>query len=167
MPDMLVSLLHLPDAGDLYQSLEKKGIRIQRAMTPDKLCVVKWVNDHFGPGFAGECDAAFSHHPVSCFLAVQDHHILGFACYNATYPDFFGPTAVLESQRGSGIGKALLIRSLESMRDYGYAYAIIGGVGPAEFYTKCVGATLIPDSSPGIYRDLIGSSSEESASVSL
>ena len=115
MPDMLVSLLHLPQAQDLYDSLEQKGIRIQRAMTPDKLYVVKWVKDHFGAGFAGECDASFSHHPVSCFLAVQDRRILGFACYNATYPDFFGPTAVLESQRGSGIGKALLIRSLEAV----------------------------------------------------
>lgn len=33
MPDMLVSLLHLPQAQDLYDSLEQKGIRIQRAMT--------------------------------------------------------------------------------------------------------------------------------------
>ena len=81
MPDMLVSLLHLPQAQDLYDSLEQKGIRIQRAMTPDKLYVVKWVKDHFGAGFAGECDASFSHHPVSCFLAVQDRRILGFACY--------------------------------------------------------------------------------------
>jgi len=37
----------------------------------------------------------------------------------------------------------------------GYAYAIIGGVGPAEFYSKIVGATLIDNSVPGIYRDQI------------
>ena len=37
------------------------------------------------------------------------------------------------------------------MRDDGYAYAIIGGVGPAEYYAKTVGATLIEGSSPGIY----------------
>ena len=35
----------------------------------------------------------------------------------------------------------------------GYVYGIIGGVGPAEFYAKAVGATLIADSSPGIYAD--------------
>jgi len=29
-------------------------------------------------------------------------------------------------------------------------------VGPAEFYAKTVGATLIPDSTPGIYRDYLG-----------
>jgi hypothetical protein len=37
------------------------------------------------------------------------------------------------------------------MRDDGYAYAIIGGVGPTEYYSKNVGAALIADSSPGIY----------------
>jgi len=38
------------------------------------------------------------------------------------------------------------------MREAGFVYAIIGGVGPVEFYEKCVGAKLIPDSTPGIYR---------------
>ena len=35
----------------------------------------------------------------------------------------------------------------------GYAYAIIGGVGPAAFYASAVGAIPIEGSSPGIYRD--------------
>lgn len=156
MSDMLVSLLELPNIEQLYQSLNQQGIRIQRAMAPDKRRIVNWVREHFGDGFSGECDVAFSHHPISCFLAVKEKHILGFACYDSTFPDFFGPTAVLESQRGLGLGKALLIRSLEAMRDSGYAYAIIGGVGPVDFYKKCVGATLIPNSTPGIYRDLLG-----------
>ncbi len=73
---------------------------------------------------------------------------------------FFGPTRVLDSERGKGIGKALLLRSLRAMRDEGYVYAIIGGVGPAEFYEKCVGATLIEGSTPGIYRDLLGKEME-------
>jgi hypothetical protein len=34
----------------------------------------------------------------------------------------------------------------------GYAYAIIGGVGPAAFYERAVGAIPIPGSEPGIYR---------------
>lgn len=160
MPDMLVHLLSLPQEPELFQALEEKGIYIQRAMTPDKFRIVSWVKKHFGDGFAGECDAAFSHHPVSCFLAVRDNEILGFACYDATHPDFFGPTAVLESQRGQRIGNALLLRSLESMREKGYAYAIIGGVGPIAFYKKTVGATLIENSSPGIYQNLLGPESD-------
>ena len=59
-----------------------------------------------------------------------------------------------------GIGRALLLRSLAAMRAEGYAYAVIGGVGPQEFYKKCVGAMLIPDSVPGIYRDFLGGMKE-------
>ena len=53
----------------------------------------------------------------------------------------------------SGIGKALFLSCMHSMAANGYAYAIIGGVGPADFYAKAVGATIIEHSSPGIYRD--------------
>lgn len=51
---------------------------------------------------------------------------------------FFGPTKVLESYQGKGIGKALLLRSLHALKDEGYIYAIIGGIGPARFYEKNV-----------------------------
>jgi len=37
----------------------------------------------------------------------------------------------------------------------GYAYGIIGGVGPAEFYRKACGAVPVDGSSPGIYRDML------------
>ena len=41
------------------------------------------------------------------------------------------------------------------MRDEGHAYAIIGGVGPKDFYSRVVGAIEIPGSDPGIYRDIL------------
>ena len=53
--------------------------------------------------------------------------------------------------RGRGIGKALLLTALEGLREIGYAYGIIGGVGPAEFYAKACGAVMIEGSTPGIY----------------
>jgi predicted N-acetyltransferase YhbS len=68
---------------------------------------------------------------------------------------FFGPTGVAESARGLGIGKALLMLSLEALRESGHAYAIIGGVGPREFYAKACGAIEIPGSDPGVYGDLL------------
>ena len=73
-----------------------------------------------------------------------------------TAPDFFGPTRVLDSEQGKGLGKALLLRCLYALREEGYAYAIIGGVGPVAFYEKCVGAHVIPDSTPGVYKDFLG-----------
>ena len=41
------------------------------------------------------------------------------------------------------------------MKLKGYAYAIIGAVGPAEFYKKAVGAIKIENSWPGIYNDIL------------
>jgi predicted N-acetyltransferase YhbS len=93
------------------------------------------------------------------FVATREKEILGYACYNATAPDFFGPTRVLDGEQGKQIGKALLLRSLHALQDEGYAYAIIGGVGPRQFYEKCVGATLIEGSKPGIYKDFLGARS--------
>ena len=37
------------------------------------------------------------------------------------------------------------------MRNDGYAYAIIGGAGPVEYYTKALDAQVIDKSTPGIY----------------
>ena len=56
---------------------------------------------------------------------------------------------------GRGIGKILLIESLWALKNLGYAYGIIGGVGPEEFYKKAVNATIIEGSDPGIYQHLI------------
>jgi predicted N-acetyltransferase YhbS len=58
-----------------------------------------------------------------------------------------------EARRGQGIGKALFLSCLHAMAANGYAYAIIGSAGPADFYAKTVGAVEIEGSSPGIYPD--------------
>ena len=155
MPDMLVNLLQLPESNGIKTSLAQNGIQIRRALTPDQIGVTDWVREQFGKWAAGECIAAFSRQPSACIIATKGRELIGYACYDATYRNFFGPTAVLETERGKGIGKALLLAALESMREQGYAYAIIGGVGPAEFYEKTVGASLIPNSAPGIYRDFL------------
>lgn len=156
MPDMLVNLLKLPRENELLETLETKNIQIRRALAPDKFRVVPWVQEHSSLSAAGECDVCFSRAPVSCFIATQGAKIIGYACYNATAPDFFGPTKVLEEYQGYGIGKALLLRALRAMREEGYIYAVIGGVGPQVFYEKCAGAMLIPDSTPGVYKDFLG-----------
>jgi len=81
--------------------------------------------------------------------------VIGFAGYECTRKAFFGPTGVTKKERGRGIGTALLIASLWGLRELGYVYAIIGSAGPADFYQRTVGATVIPDSDPGIYVDLL------------
>ena len=86
---------------------------------------------------------------------VRAARVVGFAGYECTRRAFFGPTGVAEAERSRGVGKALLIESLWGLRELGYVYGIIGGAGPIEFYQQTVGATIIPDSEPGIYADLL------------
>lgn len=155
MPDMLVKLYTLPNLADALAQQQTLGIDIRRALAPEKQRVVTWVQQTFYAHWANECEIAFSRQPVACFLAVAHQQILGFACYEATCKNFFGPTGVIEAARGKGTGKALLFACLHAMYAEGYAYAIIGGVGPAEFYTNAVGAVLIDDSTPGIYKGLL------------
>ncbi len=157
MPDMLVKLYTLPDSAPLYERLAQQNIRIIRPMTPNRDKVLQWIEAHFGIGWANETAAAFTKLPVSCFIAYEEEtkQILGFAGYNCTAKDFFGPTGVSEKARHRGIGGALLLRCMESLRDEGYAYAIIGGAGPVDYYKKLCGAEIIQGSVPGIYRELI------------
>jgi GNAT superfamily N-acetyltransferase len=157
MPDMLVKLYTLPDVGEVLAQQRKAGVEIRRALALEKQIVLDWVKQTFNPNWASECDVAFAHQPVSCFIAVENGQLLGFACYDATCRNFFGPTGVSESCRGRGIGKALLLVCLHAMRAEGYGYAIIGWVGPAEFYARAVGAVLIEDSTPGVYQGLLKS----------
>lgn len=146
MADMLVNLLTIDDCQEDLKRLKDNGIEVFRAIGPDKFRIVEWVKEHSTINAAGECDVCFSNKPISCFIAAKGSEILGYACYNATALNFFGPTKVLEDYQGKGIGKALLLRSLHAMREEGYQYAIIGDVGPVEFYEKCVEAVVIESS---------------------
>lgn len=156
MEDMLVKLYDLPEFGDVLKRLKENNIDITRAMAPDKYSILKWVEINSSISGKGEADVCFSRTPVSMFIATRGKEILGYACYNATQLNFFGPTRVLEKEQGMGIGKALLFVCLNSMRNEGYGYAIIGGVGPKDFYRKTVNAIEIPNSNPGVYKDFIG-----------
>ena len=151
MPDMLVKLYRLPDLHGQRNKIERVGIRIRRPNPWEKAILADWVRKHFSQRWGFECEVAFTHAPPACFIAIQDDALIGFACYDCTRRNFFGPTGVAEAARGKGVGLSLLLACLHAMREDGYAYAIIGGVGPEAYYAKSVGATLIEGSSPGIY----------------
>jgi predicted N-acetyltransferase YhbS len=153
MPDMLVRLWDLQEAEPVTRDLEKQGIVIRSARASEKHIVVEWVRRTFGERWASECDVAFANRPVSCWIAAENGQIVGFSCYESTCRDFFGPMGVKEALRGRGIGKALCLSCLQAMAQMGYAYAIIGSVGPADFYATVAGATLIEGSSPEIHED--------------
>lgn len=151
MQDMLARLYDLPTCESERLRLLGEGVECRRAESFERGRVLTFVRDRWA-GWGDELLAAFAHVPPTVYIAVEGPNIVGFACYNATRPDFFGPTGVDESQRKRGVGRVLLIQSLAALAAEGYAYAIIGGVGPAKFYEHSVGAELIAGSSPGIFR---------------
>jgi len=155
MHDMLVKLYALPSLDEAIATCAARGVTIRRALLAEKHALLDWVRAHFASS-AAEVETAFAPVPVTCFIALRDEVMLGFACYNVTCPNFFGPEGVAASERGRGIGRALLLSALHAQRALGYAYSIIGGVGPAEFYVKTVGAIDIPGSTPGIYGGMLG-----------
>ncbi len=155
MIDMLVRLYALPDSAECYEKVTENGVTLRRARAFEKHTVAAFAREHFSEKWVSEVEVAMTRQPIACFIATRDKAILGFACYDTTQRGFFGPTGVAEAARGLGVGKALLMKALEGLRDIGYAYAIIGGVGPREFYAKHCGAIEIPGSDPGTYADLL------------
>ena len=155
MTDLLVRLYDLPafDTGPLVNA----GVTIRRPLAPELHIVLDWTGAHFAKGWVAEASVALHQQPPTIFIAVRDREILGFACYDATARGFFGPTGVAEAARGKRVGSALLFATLRAMREAGYGYAVIGGVGPVEFYRRQLDVLEIPDSTPGLYAGLLGS----------
>lgn len=167
MADMLVKLYNLPDLEPALAALREENVLIRAAAPSERATIAAWVRQHFQASWAAGCETALTRDPPSLSIAVeiQPHEpnpdrpydqpaelLLGFAGYDAGVRGMFGPMGVREDYRDRGIGTALLLHNLHEMRRARYAYAVIGWAGPTDFYTKTVGATIIEDSAPGIYR---------------
>ena len=149
MPDLLVNLLKLP-------ALKRaEGFVVRRAQPFELTPVRTFVATNFSAAWADEISMGFARQPISVYVATIERELVGFSAYECTRRGFFGPTGVTQSAQSKGIGKALLLASLEGLREMGYVYAIIGAAGPVRFYQKTVGAIIIPYSEPGIYTDML------------
>jgi predicted N-acetyltransferase YhbS len=153
MPDMLVPLLKLAPHEPLIDALRTQGVIIRRANAHEITPIRRFIEKHFAQTWSDEIAVAFARQPISLYIAIREGEVIGFGAYECTRRSFFGPTGVMESERGKGIGKALLLACLVGLRELGYAYGIIGGAGPTEFYAKECGAVVIPNSVPGVYAD--------------
>lgn len=67
-----------------------------------------------------------------------------FACADATNPGYFGPTGTAVSQRGKGLGRLLLFKSMEALRKRGHKTARIPWVAPLQFYNRHTQAQVGP-----------------------
>ena len=157
MPDMLVNLLKLPPLQPFLDEMNAAGVTIRRAQPFEITLVRQFIEHNSSVAWADEVSVGFANKPVTVYIATRDGRVIGFAGYECTRKAFFGPTSVAESERGRGVGKALLLAALWGLRELGYVYGIIGRAGPIKFYEDAVGAVVIPDSDPGIYEDLLRS----------
>jgi len=155
MPDLLVNLLKLESPQTAIDLLAESAVIVRRAQPFEITPVRQVIEKNFSIAWADEISVGFANKPVTVFIATRRGRVVGFAGYECTRKAFFGPTGVTETERGRGIGKVLLLAALWGLRDLGYVYGIIGGAGPVEFYQGAVGATIIPDSEPSIYTDLL------------
>ena len=155
MTDMLIKLYEIEDDWQFLAKQHALGITIRKPIGPEKHSVISWVSDHFGAAWGSETDVALSNKPGTCFVAVADRNIIGFACYDATALGFFGPLGVEKSHRKNGTGTALMTACLLDMKLQGYGYAIVGAIQDANYYKNAVSALEIPDSSPGFYHSKI------------
>jgi GNAT superfamily N-acetyltransferase len=172
MSDMLVKLYALPEIRPRLDALKQNGLEIRKPHPSEKHILAEWVRQHFSESWAVGCEIANENRPVSCYIAVEKSQahapiadpydlpvevLVGFACYDVASKGMFGAMGVKEKYRKRGIGTALLLACLYAMKEEGYAYAVIGWAGSVDFYARATGATVIPDSEPGIFRgSLVG-----------
>ena len=146
MPDLIVSLQTLPAVPDL-----PADCTLETAKPWDRDVIIDWVRATFEDGWASEVACGLGQHPSRVLIARRGTELLGFACWDVTFPGFFGPTGVSEQARGMGLGKALLIEALWRLKGMGYVYGFIGDAGPVDFYRKTVGAEPVPAGITGGY----------------
>ena len=151
MADLLVKLYNL----QAPKRPPPDGTTVRRAFAAEKPLVAQWVAKHFGERWASECKISFMREPVACFVATNELDVFGFATYDATARGFLRPTGVDENARHKGIGRALLIATLQDMASQGYAYGTIGATTSIDFYRNEVAAIEIPESTPGFYRGML------------
>ena len=161
MADLLVNLLKLPPLARALKELAASGIAIQRGNPYEQRAIRQFVEKNFSASWADEISVAYARQPVTLFVATKGQKILGFAAYECTRRAFLGPMGVAKTSREKGIGTALLLSALSGLHEMGYVYGIIGGVGPVEFYRRTVGAIDIPDSTPGIYTNILRASKQK------
>src|SRR5215216_5839450 len=106
---MLVNLLGLPPVDGALEELRAAGVVVRRARPWELTQVRGFVGDNFSRAWADEISVGLVRQPVTVFVALREGRLVGFAAYECTRKNFFGPTGVIEPERGRGLGRALLL----------------------------------------------------------
>lgn len=121
-------------------ALRDSTVNLRRASSSDWPALRDYVEREFSTGWRDEAARAL-HRPVpTVFVATRGKTIVGFACHGVYRPDWFGPIGTSASERGNGIGEALLRACLDDLAQAGVEPAQIAWVGPTAFYVRTVSA---------------------------
>lgn len=114
-------------------------IEISIATADDKGAVDMFINSEFTESWGKEIEPVFQpEHSAFGIMASCQGKIIGFAAIHATNPNWFGPMVVSASYRGRGVGKLLLLTSINKAAAGGTTRLIIPWVNEL-FYNKCLG----------------------------
>ncbi|MCB9849482.1 MAG: GNAT family N-acetyltransferase [Phycisphaerales bacterium] len=116
--------------------LRDAGVTVRRATRDDDALLDAFFATEFGPGWRLEAELAMNNDPPALHLALRGERIIAFSGHSSQNREwgFFGPMGTLPETRGLGIGRVLLRRCLNDLRDAGHRTALIPWVGPIAFY---------------------------------
>ena len=139
--DMIVSLRDYS-----FPTMQKGHMIFRKAANSDRESLEKFVENEFGTGWLNSIENGFLQKSIPIFIALRNQEIVGFACFDVVRnkKGLFGPMGTSYSKRTQRIGYTLLHYCLAEMKEIGYEYAVIGEVGPLEFYEKACNAVIIP-----------------------
>lgn len=133
-----VSLAQLPDA-----PLLPNTVSARRAETEDREAMDTFLEGSW-QAWKGEIHKAFEQDPIPLHLGFVNGTLAAFSAHNCNNlgTGWFGPMGTAAAARGQGLGRLLLLRCLEDIRDAGHRRAVIPWVGPVGFYAKAVNARV-------------------------
>lgn len=126
---------HLGTADDEAR-LAREGVEIRRAQRADEPRLDAFFEQDFGAAWRFEAGLALDVAPPALHLALRGGRIIAFSAHSTQNREwgFFGPMGTAPAARGLGLGRVLLWRCLNDLRDAGHETAVIPWVGPIAFY---------------------------------
>ena len=116
---------------------------VRRLEPGDREPFEAWLQQWWGAGWRAEALASYGNDPISTFVATENDHICAFASYNvAALEGGFGPTGTEPPLQGRGLGRILLFRCMDDLKQMGHSKAEICWTGPISFYARTAGAVM-------------------------
>lgn len=124
----------------------KNEIRFQILSQKQISSLEDFIQKHFRfYNWIEEIRLSYRNNPMSTVIALDNEgQIVGWACFNISFPGCFGPTGVQKKLRGKGIGSELLKWCIYQLSQQKVQKMIIRWVSnsTAEYYSKSIGAHI-------------------------